>query len=108
MMKLTYPHWGYFNLFPSVPAYRLQIEEVFQFLEELMVAGIQRDEGNSLHSSELLSFIFWKLYTRKFNQRQTPLLSTAEFCTMLSYFKFNVNAENFAKTFSYSLQKGEL
>ena len=32
MMRLTYPHWGYFNLFPSVPAYRLTIEEVFNTL----------------------------------------------------------------------------
>jgi hypothetical protein len=39
MMKLTYPHWGYFNLFPSVPAYRLQIDEVFQLLEELMIVS---------------------------------------------------------------------
>lgn len=88
MMKLTYPHWGYFNTFPSVPAYRLQIHEVFNLLEELMVVGIQRDQGNSLHSSELLSFIFWKIYNKK-STPSNPLLSTSDFCTMLSYFKFN-------------------
>lgn len=41
-MKLTYPHFGYFNLFPSVPAFRLQIEEVFQLLEELVTVSVQR------------------------------------------------------------------
>ena len=80
MMRLTYPHWGYLNLYPSIPAYRLKLDEMVEFFEELVVASVERQQGNSLHSSELMSFIFWKLYSRKLAQRESSEVSVANFC----------------------------
>jgi hypothetical protein len=42
MMRLTYPHWGYLNLYPSIPAYRLKLDEMVELFEELLVASVER------------------------------------------------------------------
>ena len=43
-----------------------------------------RDKGYTLHSSELLSFIFWKVLTVG-----QPWISASEFVEAVKVFKFN-------------------
>ena len=63
-----------------------------------------RDRGNILHSSELLSFVFWKVLS--LNKARIPV---SNFVDMLKVFKFkDVNADNFREKLSYSLKEGEL
>lgn len=59
MMRMVYPHFGYLNNFVDK---RLSFEDYVKFLEELVAVSLVWDEGSTLHGSELLSFVFWKLH----------------------------------------------
>ena len=64
MMKMVHPHFGYFNNFPQLPHLKYTHSQLFELLEQFVVASHIREEGYTLHSSELVSFIFWKVLTQ--------------------------------------------
>ena len=61
LIRLVYPYFGYLKLFKQ----KLTIEEIFDFWHEMIAASLIRYEGYALHSSELMSFYFWKLQLKE-------------------------------------------
>jgi hypothetical protein len=82
-MKLVHPHFGYLNNLPNLSRYKYTHEELFTLIQQFNAASLIRDKGYTLHSSELLSFIFWKIIVSK------PELIAKDFVDVLSIFKFN-------------------
>ena len=83
----------------------MSFKDYLNFIEEFSAASYIIDEQqNNLHCYELLSYIFWKSYTKKGSMR------LEEFCEFLKLFKFNVESENFKEEFSWNLKEraGEL
>ena len=104
IMRLVHPHFGYLNLFPNEARYKLTHDELFTFIEQLLAASLIRDQGHTLHSSELLSFIFWKALTQN-----KARITKAEFASGMKVFKFrDLEADKIEETFAYSLPEGEL
>lgn len=61
IMKLVHPHFGYLNNIPNINEYKYTYEQIFTLIEECNAVSLIRDKGFTLHSSELLSFVFWKI-----------------------------------------------
>jgi hypothetical protein len=104
MMRMVHPHFGYLNLIPHEPHFKYTHQQLFTLLEEFTVASRIRDQGYTLHSSELLSFIFWKILTQG-----QPRVNTQSFLDLLKVFKFNaLTPENYRQSLGYSLHEGEI
>lgn len=104
MMRLVHPHFGYLNNFPLTTQYKYTYEQIFKLIQECTAASLIRQKGHTLHSSELLSFIFWKIAT--INKSR---VSKDQFSEMMKIFKFkDITSENMNSRFGYSLREGEL
>jgi hypothetical protein len=102
IMKLVHPHFGYLNNIPNVNEYKYTHEQIFALVEEFNAVSVIRDSGNILHSSELLSFIFWKILS--LNRAR---ISNAKFIELLKVFKFQtINQDNLNQQLAYSLREG--
>ena len=101
MMRLVHPHFGYLNNFPTVGHYKFTYEQVFKLIQECTAASLIRQKGHTLHSSELLSFIFWKIATLN-----KPRVSKEQFSEVMKIFKFkDITSENINGRFGYSLKE---
>jgi hypothetical protein len=104
IMKLVHPHFGYLNLIPNVNDYKYTHDQLFALIEDFQAVSLIREQGNTLHSSELLSFVFWKVLS--LDRARLPL---ASFIELLKVFKFrDLTGENFGQKLAYSLREGEL
>ena len=104
MMRLVHPHFGYLNNFPTVGHYKFTYEQVFKLIQECTAASLIRQKGHTLHSLELLSFIFWRIATVN-----KPRVSKEQFSEIMKIFKFkDITSENINSRFGYSLKEGEL
>jgi hypothetical protein len=99
---MVHPHFGYLNNIPNLTQYKYTHQQVIDLIENFVVASQFRQQGHSLHSSELISFIFWKIINS--NQARLNAQKTIDF---LKIFKFDINEQNFEKTFEYTLKEGE-
>ena len=103
IMRLVHPHFGYLNRFPNSPHLKYTHPQLCQFLQELIAISKIRASGHTLHSSELMSFFFWKILNP-----QKPRLSLGEFASLLSVFKFDVKEDQVLNEISYSLKTGDI
>jgi hypothetical protein len=63
IMRMVHPYFGYLNQIPNDEKFKYTHEQIFHLIEQFNVASKVRDSGCTLHSSELVSFIFWKILT---------------------------------------------
>ena len=85
LMKIVHPNFGYLNNIPNESQYKYTYQQIFVLLSELMAASEIREQGYTLHSCEMLSFIFWKIMTQ-----DQPIVSVKEFLELIKIFKFNL------------------
>ena len=68
-----------------------------------MVASQIRERGYTLHSSELVSFIFWRIWSQ--GQARLPVPDFLEF---MKVFKFNLTEESYQQELQYSMEASEV
>ena len=64
MMKMVHPHFGYLNNIPNTFQFKYTHDQIFELIEQFCAVSQIREKGYTLHSSELVSFIFWKILTQ--------------------------------------------
>jgi hypothetical protein len=100
-MRLVHPHFGYMNRLPNQSYLKYTHEQLFEFIQNLGAVSRIREAGFTLHSSELLSFVFWKTITAG-----QPRVSYEVFADLMNVFKFNLTQENLIREIKYSTKEG--
>ena len=103
MMKMVHPHFGYLNNLPNLSHFKYTYEQLFGLIEEFVVASEIREKGYTLHSSEMVSFIFWKIWAQG-----KARLSTSDFLEFMKIFKFNLTEETYQQELQYSMDANEM
>lgn len=103
MMKMVHPHFGYLNNLPNLPEYKYNYEQLFELIEQFVVASQVREKGYTLHSSELVSLIFWKIWTL-----DQPRMKLNDFMEFMKIFKFNLSQETFKAEFKGSVDRKDI
>ena len=102
IMRMVHPHFGYLNNIPNLSHFKYTHDELFDLISEFIVASEIRQQGYTLHSPEMLSFIFWKILTQ--GRARVDLV---EFLELLKVFKFNLTKEDYQQKMGHSIPKTE-
>lgn len=100
---MVHPHFGYLNNLPNLPEYKYNYEQLFELIEQFVVASQVREKGYTLHSSELVSLIFWKIWTL-----DQPRMKLNDFMEFMKIFKFNLSQETFKAEFKGSVDRKDI
>lgn len=78
LLKLIHPYYGYLLNYPDLKHYKLNHDQLINFIEMIIIASEFREDGHTLHSNELLALIFWKLWLAD-NDNQ-HIMTITRFC----------------------------